>query len=327
MASVFLTQSESKTLAVGLYGLIAGERNANFGMFAAGTLLTAIPTVVLFYSSSGTSSAASPPARSRADRAPDGGHAEEPPRLGPPRRLDPLRAAGRGHRPRPAAATATRSGCACGRASTRPVDRVFLRTAPDGEQALEALVEVAPGPACRWFEIVTRLTMPVTDYRFLVVGPAGTWWLTGRGLRGATETDRDDFRLVVGFDPPSWLADRVFYQVFPDRFENGDAGNDVHDARGSIAASPPDDAPGRSGRPTAPGGSVEFFGGDLAGRRGPARPPRRPRGQRDLPQPRLRLAVEPRLRHDRLRARRRALRRRRGPRVPAPRDPRARHPR
>ena len=50
IASVFLTQTDSKTLAVGLYGLIAGERNANFGMFAAGTLLTAIPTVILFYS-------------------------------------------------------------------------------------------------------------------------------------------------------------------------------------------------------------------------------------------------------------------------------------
>ena len=45
MASVFLTQSDTKTLAVGLYGLVAGERNANFGIFAAGTLLTAIPTV------------------------------------------------------------------------------------------------------------------------------------------------------------------------------------------------------------------------------------------------------------------------------------------
>jgi arabinogalactan oligomer/maltooligosaccharide transport system permease protein len=50
MASVFLTQSDTKTLAVGLYGLIAGERNANFGAFAAGTLVTAIPTVVLFFS-------------------------------------------------------------------------------------------------------------------------------------------------------------------------------------------------------------------------------------------------------------------------------------
>ncbi len=50
IASVFLTQSTTQTLAVGLYGLVAGERNANFGMFAAGTLLTAIPTVILFYS-------------------------------------------------------------------------------------------------------------------------------------------------------------------------------------------------------------------------------------------------------------------------------------
>jgi arabinogalactan oligomer / maltooligosaccharide transport system permease protein len=48
MASVFLTDPESKTLAVGLYGMIAGDRNVNFGMFAAGTLLTALPTVGVF---------------------------------------------------------------------------------------------------------------------------------------------------------------------------------------------------------------------------------------------------------------------------------------
>lgn len=49
IASVFLTQSTTKTLAVGLYGLLEGRRDANFGIFAAGTLLTAIPTVILFY--------------------------------------------------------------------------------------------------------------------------------------------------------------------------------------------------------------------------------------------------------------------------------------
>ena len=47
-ANVFLRDSGSKTLAVGMYGLVAGERNNNFGMFAAGTLLTAIPTVLVF---------------------------------------------------------------------------------------------------------------------------------------------------------------------------------------------------------------------------------------------------------------------------------------
>lgn len=48
IASVFLTDDGSKTAAVGLYGLVSAERNNNFGMFAAGSLLLAVPTVLLF---------------------------------------------------------------------------------------------------------------------------------------------------------------------------------------------------------------------------------------------------------------------------------------
>ena len=48
LASVFLTHPESKTLAVGLYGLVSGERNNNFGLFCVGSLLTAIPTLLVF---------------------------------------------------------------------------------------------------------------------------------------------------------------------------------------------------------------------------------------------------------------------------------------
>ena len=48
LASIFLTDLDSQTLAVGLYGLVAGERNNNFGVYCAGAILTAIPTVALF---------------------------------------------------------------------------------------------------------------------------------------------------------------------------------------------------------------------------------------------------------------------------------------
>ena len=48
IANVFLTDTDAKTLSVGMYGLVAGERNNNFGMFCAGTLLTAVPTVLVF---------------------------------------------------------------------------------------------------------------------------------------------------------------------------------------------------------------------------------------------------------------------------------------
>ncbi|WP_373314405.1 sugar ABC transporter permease [Catellatospora coxensis] len=48
IANVFLRDTEAKTLAVGMYGMLTDKRDANFGMFAAATLLTAVPTVSLF---------------------------------------------------------------------------------------------------------------------------------------------------------------------------------------------------------------------------------------------------------------------------------------
>jgi arabinogalactan oligomer/maltooligosaccharide transport system permease protein len=50
IASVFLTDDSVKTAAVGLYGLVADQQTANarFGLFAAGAVILAIPTVALF---------------------------------------------------------------------------------------------------------------------------------------------------------------------------------------------------------------------------------------------------------------------------------------
>jgi arabinogalactan oligomer/maltooligosaccharide transport system permease protein len=48
MASIFLRDEGNKTLATGLYGLIDGDRSNNLGVFAAGSIMTAIPVVLLF---------------------------------------------------------------------------------------------------------------------------------------------------------------------------------------------------------------------------------------------------------------------------------------
>ncbi|MUL40184.1 sugar ABC transporter permease [Streptomonospora sp. PA3] len=49
IASVFLRDPEAKTVAVGLYGMVADQRDANFGMFSAGTLLLAVPVLSVFW--------------------------------------------------------------------------------------------------------------------------------------------------------------------------------------------------------------------------------------------------------------------------------------
>lgn len=48
LATIFLTDNSVKTLSVGLFGLISGDRSNNLGVFAAGALLTALPVVLLF---------------------------------------------------------------------------------------------------------------------------------------------------------------------------------------------------------------------------------------------------------------------------------------
>jgi arabinogalactan oligomer/maltooligosaccharide transport system permease protein len=50
MANIFLRSAETKTLAVGMFGMLGPDsRNVNFGAFAAGTLITAVPTVTIFF--------------------------------------------------------------------------------------------------------------------------------------------------------------------------------------------------------------------------------------------------------------------------------------
>jgi len=48
LASIFLRDTEVKTLAVGLYGLLESDKTNNLGIFCAAAVLTAIPVVLLF---------------------------------------------------------------------------------------------------------------------------------------------------------------------------------------------------------------------------------------------------------------------------------------
>ncbi|MEV2275112.1 sugar ABC transporter permease [Nocardiopsis sp. NPDC049922] len=49
LASVFLRDTDAKTLGLGLYQLVASQRNANFGMFAVGAVMLSLPTLAVFW--------------------------------------------------------------------------------------------------------------------------------------------------------------------------------------------------------------------------------------------------------------------------------------
>ena len=146
-----------------------------------------------------------------------------------------------------------------------PVRRVVLRTFPDGEQALADMRRAEVTPPAQWWEVDLPIAEPITHYRFILDTPAGLWHYTGNGPAAYVPLDAADFRILADYDAPAWLDEAVFYQIFPDRFANGDPTNDPQ----------PEEYEYRGRRPTtyaweAPPDPEQFFplvfyGGDLPG--------------------------------------------------------------
>ncbi len=148
-----------------------------------------------------------------------------------------------------------------------PIQKIFFRTCPDGEQLL-AQMEKEPASdesACQWWSTHFRISMPVTNYRFLLFTEDGTWWFNGSGSHRHNPTDTEDFKILAGYTSPAWVRESVFYQIFPDRFADGDPASNVrsgeytYHGQTSIARSWGEP---QSGWPEA---MVEFYGGDLQG--------------------------------------------------------------
>ncbi len=145
-----------------------------------------------------------------------------------------------------------------------PIDAVFLRACPDGEEALHPMHLAEEQGVCRWWQVILPLQMLRTSYRFLLHTQVGLRWYNQAGVFSYYPTDANDFKLLADYVAPLWLRDAVFYQIFPDRFADGDPSNNVHGGeylyRGrSVHASPWGDAPRKEF------GAAEFFGGDLQG--------------------------------------------------------------
>lgn len=143
-----------------------------------------------------------------------------------------------------------------------PVESIFVRANPDGEQRLAPLRQVARDTAACWWEGEIQIGMARNNYRFLLLTAGGNWWLTAAGMTRYTPTDATDFCLLAHYQAPPWVRDSVFYQIFPERFADGDPSNNVRDNEYTCYGKPVVE---RSWGEIPRSGAVEFFGGDLWG--------------------------------------------------------------
>lgn len=123
---------------------------------------------------------------------------------------------------------------------------------------------------------VVPASSSIKYYRFQINDGSSTAWLNARGI-SSTEQSSGDFWIVPGFHTPAWSKNAVYYQVFPDRFYDGDPSNNIT-FLSSAAVNPPCPAGSYlyggqcayqhnswSELPQNPTVGADFFGGDLPG--------------------------------------------------------------
>ncbi len=147
-----------------------------------------------------------------------------------------------------------------------PVRQVYLRYTHDGEQRLIPLQAAPPTPPVRWWEGVLEIREPRVVYRFLLLADDGVWWYTAAGATAGIPTDAQDFVLLAAYHAPTWVLESVFYQIFPDRFANGDPANDPRpESTNGLNVPRPYLMPWGVEPPTSAPPSFVFYGGDLEG--------------------------------------------------------------
>ena len=146
-----------------------------------------------------------------------------------------------------------------------PVNRVILRTFPDGEQAFEIMQQTTMQAPAQWWEIDLPIAEPLTHYRFIIDAADGLWHYTAAGPSLYVPLDATDFRILADYQPPAWLESAVFYQIFPDRFANGDPANDPRPDDYEYRGQSPKTYPWETPPDKEQFFPLVFYGGDLAG--------------------------------------------------------------
>jgi alpha-glucosidase len=148
------------------------------------------------------------------------------------------------------------------------VDAVLLHA---GEAALPMAKLASAGSFDYWFAELAPMKGPTSYYFELKRGRASIFY--GRlGVARRPPIPTSQFAITPGFKLPAWMKGAVLYQIYVDRFNNGDETNDVltneylYDNWPAVRVEDWNALPDAS-RPYAAGGNRtrEFFGGDLEG--------------------------------------------------------------
>ncbi|WP_294427833.1 glycoside hydrolase family 13 protein [uncultured Treponema sp.] len=144
---------------------------------------------------------------------------------------------------------------------------VFLRSKEFGVESVHLMKEQESEGSLAYY----RVSLPIRDkklcYQFYLRTDDQIFYYTRFSLTDYIPDDSADFVLLADYDYPHWVNDTVFYQIFPDRFCNGDKSLDVKKGEYSYQGfeARPASEWGEKAKKYEEGRNLDFHNGDLYG--------------------------------------------------------------
>ncbi len=108
-----------------------------------------------------------------------------------------------------------------------PVDRVILRRKYNGGENISDMSYKGHKKGYDYYEGDLTINEPFVHYHFYVISGQQIYYYNQYEVTDYIPTEVYDFRIVADYENPEWVSKSVFYQIFPDRFYNGNPDNDV----------------------------------------------------------------------------------------------------
>ena len=147
-----------------------------------------------------------------------------------------------------------------------PVKAVVLRTMPNGQNLFFDLHEEKREQGFVYWCGELPMWERRMHYHFCLVTENRVYYYNQHGVHTRIPDHSHDFVLLCDYVQPEWVKKAVFYQIFPERFCNGDERNDLQSGELTVSGFPSirmdwDADP----LEWSEGHCLDFFGGDLQG--------------------------------------------------------------
>ncbi len=148
-----------------------------------------------------------------------------------------------------------------------PVEQVFVKILRNGEQPVLPMRRGHEDELFVYYEADLEMNQPRLQYQFLLAAEGRLLYYNQAGVHEYCQDLKHDFVILCDYHQPGWVKNAVFYQIFPERFCNGDPSLDVQNGEYQVGGYDTihiDDW-------NTPAGTydqvhcADFYGGDLVG--------------------------------------------------------------